>query len=39
MINSFIVVEVTAKQSVIAVLIGLFLLVVIDVINYFIYKK
>lgn len=39
MINSFIVVEMTEKQAVISVLIGLFLIIVIDIINYFIDKK
>jgi hypothetical protein len=39
MINSFIVVEMTDKQAVVSVLIGLFLIIVIDVINYFIDKK
>lgn len=39
MVNSFIVVEMTATQGVISVLIGLFLIIVIDIINYFIDKK
>lgn len=39
MINSFIVLEMTEKQTVISVLIGLFLIIVIDIINYFIDKK
>ena len=39
MINGFIVVEMTAEQGVIAVSIGLFLLVVIDFIDYLIDKK
>jgi hypothetical protein len=39
MVNSFIVVEMTATQGVIAVLIGLFLIIVIDFIDYLIDKK
>ncbi len=39
MVNSFIVVEMTATQGVIAVLIGLFLLITIDFIDYLIDKK
>ena len=39
MINSFILVEMTDKQAAVSVLIGLFLIIVIDIINYFIDKK
>lgn len=39
MINGFIVVEMTAKQGVIAVLIGIVLLIVIEFLDYLIDKK